>query len=147
MTSARRLEKSDTDRMFSGVSGGIASYFDIDAVIVRLTWVVLCFLTAGLALLAYIALAIIMPREGRRKAAEGPPDAEPAADEEEDWSEDDEVSRRRGPFVFGLFLVVVGVLALLVNLGVFSWWRWDVLWPVVLIAIGALVVIGRVRGN
>ncbi len=77
MVSTNRLRRSSTDRMISGVSGGLAEHYDIDPSIVRIGWVVLCFVTAGLALLVYISLIIIMPK-GIESAAEpavgyGPP--------------------------------------------------------------------------
>ena len=59
---AERLHKSRTDRMWSGVSGGIAEYLDIDSTFVRIAWLVVGVLTAGLAIIAYVALAIIMPK-------------------------------------------------------------------------------------
>ena len=64
MTSRDRLHRSSSDRMIAGVSGGLAEYFDIDVTLVRLGWVVLCFVTFGMALLGYIVLAILMPKDG-----------------------------------------------------------------------------------
>lgn len=55
----KRLTKS-YDRKLCGVCGGIAEYFNIDPVIVRLIWVLLV-LCAGTGVLAYIIAAIIMP--------------------------------------------------------------------------------------
>jgi phage shock protein C len=59
----RRLYRSRTDKMLGGVSGGLAAYFDIDAVLVRLLWVVGTVFTGGLLALAYILLWIIVPQE------------------------------------------------------------------------------------
>lgn len=58
----RRLYKSSTNKMISGVCGGIAEYFNIDATLVRLAWVVFTCL-GGSGLLAYIIAAIIIPKE------------------------------------------------------------------------------------
>ncbi len=54
----KRLRKSKNRKIF-GVCGGIAEYFDIDPVIVRLIWaiVICCF---GTGLLLYIVAAIVM---------------------------------------------------------------------------------------
>lgn len=52
----------DTNRqVLAGVSSGIAEYFNIDVVIIRLVWVVLGLLSAGTALIAYVIAAIIIP--------------------------------------------------------------------------------------
>ncbi|MBS1782486.1 MAG: PspC domain-containing protein [Bacteroidetes bacterium] len=56
----RRLYRNPNDKMLGGVCSGIANYFDIDPVIVRLIMVVL-FLTAGIGFLAYIIAWIVIP--------------------------------------------------------------------------------------
>lgn len=58
--SSRRLFRNPNDKMLGGVCSGIANYFDIDPVIVRLLFAVL-FLTVGIGLLAYILAWIIIP--------------------------------------------------------------------------------------
>ena len=56
----KKLYKSSTDKKLAGVCGGIAEYFNIDATLVRLGWVLFCAL-GGSGLLAYIIAALIMP--------------------------------------------------------------------------------------
>ena len=56
----KKLYKSNTGKKIAGVCGGIAEYFNIDATLVRLGWVVFSLL-GGSGLLAYIIAAIIMP--------------------------------------------------------------------------------------
>jgi len=48
--------------MIWGVCGGLAKYFDIDPVIVRVIAVASIFVT-GLGILAYIIMAIVVPLE------------------------------------------------------------------------------------
>ena len=57
---ARRLQKSN-NRMLVGVAGGLADYFRIDPVIVRVIFILLVFAN-GLGILAYIVLALLMPK-------------------------------------------------------------------------------------
>lgn len=57
---SRKLYKSNANRLLAGVCGGIANYFDIDATLIRLGWVVFCAL-GGSGILAYIIAAIIIP--------------------------------------------------------------------------------------
>ena len=47
--------------MLSGVSGGFAEYFSIDATLVRLAIVGLTLLTGGTALIGYVIAWIVMP--------------------------------------------------------------------------------------
>jgi phage shock protein C len=59
---AKRLYKIENGKKLCGVCGGIAEYFNIDATIVRLLWVLLVF-CVGTGILAYIVAAIIMPKK------------------------------------------------------------------------------------
>ncbi len=58
----KKLVRSRTDRMVLGVASGIARYFSIDPVIVRLVFV-LTALAGGPGVIAYIVMALIMPEE------------------------------------------------------------------------------------
>lgn len=63
MTSeTKKLYRSNTERMISGVCGGLAEYFDIDPTVVRLIFVAATLL-GGPGLLAYIILLILMPNK------------------------------------------------------------------------------------
>ena len=59
---AEKLYRSRTDRKIWGVCGGLAKYFDIDPVIVRVIAVVSIFIT-GVSIIAYIVMAIVVPPE------------------------------------------------------------------------------------
>jgi phage shock protein PspC (stress-responsive transcriptional regulator) len=56
----RHLYRDTENNIFGGVCAGMAAYFDIDLVWIRLIWVVLFFLK-GIGLLAYIILWIVVP--------------------------------------------------------------------------------------
>lgn len=55
-----RLRKSHSDKMISGVCGGIAEYLGWDPTIVRILFVVATFLS-GFPLLIYLVLMFVMP--------------------------------------------------------------------------------------
>ena len=57
----KRFYLSDTDRKIGGVCGGIAEYFDIDPLLVRIVFFV-AILEIGMGLLAYLALWLLAPR-------------------------------------------------------------------------------------
>ena len=60
----KRLYRSRSNRMISGVCGGIAQYFSIDPSIVRLIAVLLLFTSAFIgAAIAYFVCAAIIPEE------------------------------------------------------------------------------------
>ena len=58
--STARLTLSETDKMIAGVAGGMAVYFGVDPVLVRVLWVVAGLM--GWGLIAYVVLWILLPR-------------------------------------------------------------------------------------
>ena len=56
----RRLERSTTDRMLAGVSGGLGRYFEINPAVFRLGFVVLTLL-GGVGVLVYLAAVLVIP--------------------------------------------------------------------------------------
>ena len=56
---SKRLYKSRTNRMLSGLCGGIAEYLNLDPTVVRLLCAILgC---SGTGIIIYIVAAIVMP--------------------------------------------------------------------------------------
>jgi phage shock protein C len=121
----RRLYRSRTNRQLAGVCGGIAEYLGGDATIIRLVTVVIGLLTGVVPMLIlYIVAAIVIPERGEGAVAE------PAA-----------IAPGRpgqGALVLGLILIAIGVLGFANELLRIDW---DLLWPVGLIAFGALIVV------
>ena len=58
----RKLYRSESQRMVSGVCGGLAEYFDMDVSLVRLIWIAIS-LVFGSGLLLYILACLIIPTE------------------------------------------------------------------------------------
>lgn len=58
----KRLTRSLEDKKIAGVCAGVAQYFDIDPVIIRIIWLVLAF-GYGFGLLAYIICWFVLPTE------------------------------------------------------------------------------------
>ena len=56
----KKLYRSKKDRMIGGVCGGIAEYFAVDPVLVRLLTLAIAFTTGG-GFFAYLLLWIIVP--------------------------------------------------------------------------------------
>jgi phage shock protein C len=60
----KRLYKSETDKKWDGVCGGIAEYFDVDPVLVRVAYAFITVITGVFpGLIAYIVMAMIMPKK------------------------------------------------------------------------------------
>jgi len=146
-----RLERSRTNRVISGVCGGIAEYLDIDATFVRVVMVILAF-PFGIGVLIYFVLLFLMPNPGEATpfvrstatdqtvAVDPANPVTPAAPRIVDPMV---VERRRNGI--GLLLVAVGVVFLLGNMGAFRFVDWHYVWPLVLIALGVYLVAQRTR--
>lgn len=134
---AKELYRSRANRKIWGVCGGLGEYFDIDATLVRVVFVALA-LASGVGILLYIILAIVT-RSGSVSTdvpLEGVPQGEPERSLPE---------KSRGAMVVGAFLVALGLLFLLSNLGLAWWMGWGTLWPIILIAIGVVIFLGQRR--
>ena len=59
----RKLYRSLLDRKLAGICGGLGDYLDCDSTLIRVAWVLVTFLSGGIALLAYLALIFIVPNE------------------------------------------------------------------------------------
>jgi phage shock protein C len=59
----KRLQRSRTEKKVAGVCGGIAKYFDLDPTLVRIAFVVGVIASGGPFVVAYAALAFVMPKE------------------------------------------------------------------------------------
>jgi phage shock protein C len=147
-----RLERSTTNKVIAGVCGGLADYLQVDATLVRVIFVIAGFLTAGVAFLGYLVLVVLMPLPGRPTpfVSSTPPSGDPSADAAAGTattvvtpSDPEAMERRRA--TFGYFLVALGVVFLLANVGAFRIVRWDLVWPLVIVGAGVLLLAQRVR--
>lgn len=59
----RRLLLSQSDKKIAGVCGGLADYFDVDATLVRIIFIVLTVFSLGMGgVLLYLILWAVMPK-------------------------------------------------------------------------------------
>lgn len=159
----QRLTKSSSDKVIDGVCGGIAEYFGIDPVIIRLIFVILVLMN-GFGILLYIVLTIIMPKAEKIDQMPKETIQENVQEMGERLKEAGEklgstISRENRPrksghsIWLGLLLILLGTYFLLENLNMlrwfhnmFSWFSMDIFWPLVLIVIGLWLFITRLRG-
>jgi phage shock protein PspC (stress-responsive transcriptional regulator) len=117
----RRLTRSRDDRVVAGVCGGLARYFNIDPVFVRIGAVALAFV-GGAGLLLYLAALLLMPSDEGGAVVEASGDRRNRALV---------IAGVAGlllvawPFLLGGGFLLAGIgipLALLVGTGVLVWW-------------------------
>ena len=67
----RRLYRSRKERVLCGVCGGLAEYFNIDPIFIRLAAVALFVVNPGVAIILYIATCMLMPEAPEAVASKG----------------------------------------------------------------------------
>ena len=163
MEKQRRLYRSEKERLLGGVCGGLAEYFKIDPVLVRVIFVILTFFSVGLGLVAYIVLWIIVPRassaelsakeavkENIEELKETATEASKKVKEHinefkgnaaEAGKEAKETARHGFAYFLGFVLIVLGVILFLANFGLSWWFGFANAWPVVFIILGVLLLV------
>ncbi len=152
----KRLFRSKTNRMIAGVCGGFAEYFNMDPTIVRLIAVLALFIGFFPAVIAYIVMAIVIPLQGstaqqpeqtvRENVQEMKQTATEFGKEVQSTFNKDKIneshSTGRGISTLGIIIIIIGVVLLIATL--IGFWRWWIfVWPLILIAIGLLIIFAR----
>jgi len=171
-----------SDRIIGGVCSGLAAYFGVDPLLVRIVFVILAILPPGIGIgvILYLVLWFLMEppvgaptsatrnvgarlrtmgeelredfRTGFRtheSATAGPPPTDsppppgaPTSPARGGWWGAALRDRPRGLWA-GIILIALGAYLLIDNLGLLRGIRWDIVGPVVLIAVGLLVLARR----
>lgn len=135
-----RLYKSNKDKVFEGVCGGLGEYLNVDPVIIRLLWVVLV-IFGGTGILAYFIALLIIPKNPENIIKE----------------ESIESSATRETYsnrFWGVILFVAGILLLFGIVGPIAGLiagvtlaMGHVLWPLLVIGLGLYLYFKRGDGN
>ena len=124
----KKLYRSTNETMISGVCGGLGHYFGIDPTIVRILFVFLAFYHF-MGVWVYLVMAILLPTAplGYEEEAVGSAFA--------DGSQTTKI--------IGGGLILMGIWAMISNidLQIFSWIRFENLWPVLLILFGISLLV------
>lgn len=145
MDEPRRLYRSTTNRVLAGVCGGLGDYFAIDPTLIRVIFVVL-FFGAGVGLLAYLIMWLIIPEAGQanqpidQRTEQAAKEIQQGAEKAAERLRND---RNGGRVIAGVILVILGVMAFGHTLWPWSIFRWDFFWPLVIVAIGVWIIIRR----
>jgi phage shock protein C len=123
------LHRSRADRVLAGVCGGIAETYGADPTAVRLLAAIIAIFTGIVPMLiVYLVAAVVIP-----ESSDAADVADPARSRMEPG---------RAGLVFGVVLIVAGVVALANEVFRIDW---ELLWPAALIAFGGLIVLLTLR--
>jgi phage shock protein C len=133
----QKLYRSNSNKVFAGVCGGIAEYFDVDPVVIRILFVLMV-LFGGTGVVLYIAAIFIVPKRPFFFS-----DAPPVSSDMKQGPKNESVRNW-----FGIALVVIGILLLLANMEVFHFFdfvenTFDLIFPVLLIILGMAIIYYR----
>jgi len=133
------LYRSETNRLIGGVAAGLAEYFDVDATLIRLAFVLIT-LAGGSSILIYIILWIIIPSEsnislrGDENIKKNTEEIRKKANElGENIKKGSNQSGTKN--ILALILIAIGIFYLLENFGLI-FVDIDKFWPVALILLG-----------
>lgn len=144
----KRFYRSTTDKKIAGVAAGLAEYFMIDPMLIRLLFVVVA-LAGGGGVLIYIILWIVTPEKPRDpfQTAQKPFEEQPPVNDvnqnptmEENASKP--APRRRGNLIGALVLITLGVLFLMDEF--IPHLDFGDLWPILLIVIGIGLLVNSI---
>lgn len=147
----KKLYRSVKDKVLGGVAGGLADYFDIDPVIVRVLFVVSLFFH-GAGFIAYIVLWIVVPEApyvfetasnvGTSGAASSGTEVKSDNAAEAYFKSLDEKKMKRNKNI-GIVLIVLGSIFLADNF--IPRIHFGDFWPILLIALGVSLLLNSKR--
>lgn len=136
--------------------GGFGEYFGVDPTIIRVIFVIVTIATGFLlGIVAYLALWLIIPSEDavdrpirdsmRQNVEEMARSARTLGSEvQATLSREGRPEERRDRLpLFGLILIIAGVLFLLASFDLLRWFYWGRFWPLLLIIIGVFLLTRR----
>ncbi|MBE0663028.1 MAG: PspC domain-containing protein [Bacteroidales bacterium] len=140
-----RFYRSRTQKVFGGVSGGIAEYFNMDPVIIRVIFVLAAIFGGG-GVIIYLVLWVAVPERPFTSTfynAGTPPEPDPTKDTppvvEPEPGVDIANRRYTGSMIGGIILIGIGAIILVTRVVPNVYFR-D-LWPFILVAAGVVLIL------
>ncbi|NCC69984.1 PspC domain-containing protein [bacterium] len=133
MSKIKKLYRSQKDYVLGGVCGGIAEYFDVDSILVRLVAIILIFSGAGL--LIYLLMWIVVPVEGNNDEKIKKTVKLEKDEKTNEYKEKNSTSLKE---FFGLLLIILGIILLIGKLFSISP---EIIGILILIVVGILFLV------
>jgi phage shock protein C len=149
-----RLNRTKDGAIIGGVCQGLADYFRLDVLWVRIYFFLLV-LATGLGVLVYTGFWVLLPREDRMPVEGSNPVPQPDEFADRFKLIGEEIrqlfSSRNPQFLtyLGFGMIMLGAFSLL-ELLPNNWWdvfRTAILWPVLLVTAGIVIILRATRGE
>jgi phage shock protein PspC (stress-responsive transcriptional regulator) len=129
----KKLYRSKTNRYIGGVSGGLGEYFQVDANIFRILFIIFSF-AGGIGIILYIAAFLLVPENPEYSIMEY------------------QKKNHNSTFLIAIILIVLGSLLLMKEFGLFNYfyiWKlpWASIWALFLIVIGVFIILAGRNGK
>ena len=134
------ISRSRQNRVFGGVASGLANYLSIDAIIVRILFVVSVFFS-GIGILLYLIMWIVIPEEKFIDFNFTNMNTENKSEEPNNEDINFTIptkNNKNGQVVLGIILVLIGLFFLGVE--VFSFLNFEDLFPILIVGLGIYLV-------
>ncbi|HET7726487.1 MAG TPA: PspC domain-containing protein [Candidatus Limnocylindrales bacterium] len=153
-----RIYRSRRDRVLAGVAGGLAERYGADVSVIRVAWVILAFVSGGLFALVYLVMALVVPEAPEGMPAtpptggawQGPSDSTGGAwtpgagswspaptPRSPDAGRNTSIAIGIGLILLGAWFLLDRYLAIRID--------WDLVWPVIVIGLGAVLIAAAIR--
>jgi len=141
-----KLYRSLTDRMIGGVCGGLGVYLNIDPVFIRLFFILLLF-GSDFGFILYLLLWILIPEEGKAYGFKDESFGTKFKSMGDDVQGAVTQPHPQSGLIIGIGLIVVGALMFIDRLDIswLSYFDFDILWPLLLVAGGLVLLFRRQR--
>ncbi len=132
---SKKLTRNTNDKMVAGVASGLADYFQLDVLWVRIAFTLAAFF-GGSGIWIYIILWIAVPKNNNLFSYQ-----EYKTDIDSPSFKNPSASQLNGNLIGGLALIILGSYFLLDEFDVIpEWFRIGKLWPLIFVVIGLMVL-------
>lgn len=145
----KRLYRSKSNKMVGGVCYGMANHFDVDPAITRLLAVFLGFMSFGLFVLLYLFFWVIIPEEPIKSEYNAQQNFNDMNSSYENSNRDsfdipnvniEKNTSHKSKNTLAIFLIIIGVIAMLDNILPQEIFRFEYIFPAFLIFAGILMI-------
>ena len=145
--SSTRLYRSETNRVIAGVCGGLGNFFNVDATLVRLIFILITLFGGG-GVILYIILWLIIPNQSSVSEITKESishNADEIKDKAQSFAKDLKINTTgaNSRQLFAIIIIILGVMFLFGNLGFYKIFNLFKLWPLLLVVIGIAILTKR----
>lgn len=138
----KKLYRSKKDRILFGVCGGLAEYFKVDAIILRVLFVILI-LIDGIGVILYLILAIVVPEEGVTEKRSMKKAVEEMSEKAKNLAKKIKEKKYRSGAaknILGAAIAAVGLIILFEEIFPMHWLSWNIIWAAFVVFIGFYII-------